>query len=266
MKTMLLAAIFSLGAAAPLFADGTNLFGDDRSKASYAIGMMFGRNLQQQGVDLDAEMVLRGLKDGQSGGATLLTPQEAQNAAVEFQQKTRSELAMKNKMEGTSFFAANKNAPGVVTLPDGLQYKVLANGSGANPAPESTVTVNYRGTFLDGREFDSSARTGHPVQLQASRLIHGLSEALARMKVGSKWQLFIPSDLAYGEKGRSGVPPNAALVFEVELLAAQGTPAPVRAVPPATPLTSDIIKVQGTNIETLKPGDLQQLQSQSRTN
>jgi len=273
MKTILLAVLFSMGTAAPLFADGTNLFSDEKSKASYAIGMIFARNLQQQGVDVDAEMLLRGLKDEQSGGAMLLTPQDAQNTVKDFQQKAHTELAAKNKIEGDAFLAANKNAPGVVTLPDGLQYKIITDGSGATPTPESIVTVNYRGTFLNGTEFDSSAKAGHPVQLQANRLIHGWAEALTQMKVGSKWQLFIPSALAYGEQGHPGIPPDAALIFELELLAVQNPPTPAHTVSPAAPVTSDIIKVpsaeemkKGAKIETLKPEDAQKMESQSQTN
>jgi FKBP-type peptidyl-prolyl cis-trans isomerase len=292
MRTIFFAVIFSLGvagfagcaskprpdakASVTPIADtsaSTNLFSDDKSKASYAIGMIFAHNLQQQGVDADATMLLRGLKDEESGGATLLTPQEAQNTVKEFQQKMRAELAVKNKAAGEAFFATNKNNPGVVTLPDGLQYKVITAGSGAMPAADSTVTVNYRGTFLNGAEFDSSARAGHPVQFLAGRVIRGWSEALMQMRVGSKWQLFIPSGLAYGEQGRPGIPPNATLVFEVELLGSQNPPSQPPPASPAAPLTSDIIRVpsaeemkKGAKIETLTPEEVEKLQSQSRTN
>ena len=274
MKTTLLAVIFSVGIAAPLFADGSNVLSDDKSKASYAVGMMLGHNWQQQGVDVDLDLVLRGLKDEQSGGATLLTQQEMQEtlkafqqAMVAKQQKMHAEQAMKNKADGEAFLATNKNNPGVITLPDGLQYKVITEGSGETPMPDSTVTVNYRGTFLDGTEFDSSAKAGHPIQFQASRVIHGWTEALTQMKVGSKWQLFIPADLAYGAQGNRGIPPNSTLIFEVELLGTQAAAAP------AAPLTSDIIKVpskaemdKGAKIETIKPEDVQKMQSQSSTN
>jgi FKBP-type peptidyl-prolyl cis-trans isomerase FklB len=276
MKTTLLAVIFSVGLVAPSFADDTNVLSDDRSKASYAVGMMLGHNWQQQGVDVDLNLVLRGLKDAQSGGATLLTQQEMQDtlkafqqAMVAKQQKMRAEQAVKNKTDGDAFLAKNKDKPGVIALPDGLQYKVITDGSGATPTPDSTVTVNYRGTFLDGTEFDSSAKAGHPIQLQANHVIHGWTEALTQMKVGSKWQLFIPSELAYGAQGNRGIPPNSTLIFEVELL---DTHAPV-AQAPAAPLTSDIIKVpskaemdKGAKIETIKPEDVQKMQSQSNTN
>jgi FKBP-type peptidyl-prolyl cis-trans isomerase FklB len=277
MKITLLAVIFSTGMVAPLFADGTNVLNDERSKASYAVGMMLGHNWQQQGVDVDLGLVLQGLKDAQAGGATLMTQQEMQNTLKAFQQtltakrqKMQQELAAKNKAEGMAFLATNKDNPGVITLPDGLQYKVITEGNGAIPTPDAIVKVNYRGTFLDGTEFDSSAKAGHPIQLQANHVIHGWTEALTQMKVGSKWQLFIPSELAYGEQGNRGIPPNSTLIFEVELLDTQAAPPPPG---PSAPLTSDIIKVpsaeemkKGAKIETIKPEDVQKMQSQSNTN
>jgi FKBP-type peptidyl-prolyl cis-trans isomerase len=273
MKKTILSIISVAALAAPLFAADTNVLSDDKSKVSYAIGMSIGHSFQQQGVDVDTALFLRGLKDAQSGGTTLLSPQEMQATLREFQQslmakqaKLRAEEAATNKAAGEAFLATNKNNPGVITLPDGLQYKVLTEGTGAVPAADSTVTVNYRGTFLNGTEFDSSAKTGHPVQFQANHVIRGWMEALTQMKVGSKWQLFIPAALAYGEPGTRGIPPSSTLIFEVELLDTQATP------PPA-PLTSDIIKVpsaeemkKGAKIETIKAEDVQKMQSQSQTN
>ena len=209
----------------------------------------------------------------------MLTQQEMQNALKEFQQnlaakqlKMRAEMAVKNKAEGEAFLATNKNKPGVITLPDGLQYKVITEGGGATPAPDATVTVNYRGTFLDGKEFDSSAKAGHPIQLQANHVIRGWTEALTQKKVVSKWQLFIPSDLAYGEQGNRVIAPISTLIFEVELLDTQTPPAQAQ-TSPAAPLTSDIIKVpsaeemkNGAKIEVIKAEDVQKMQSQSSTN
>lgn len=275
MKSTALTVILCVSAAAPLLADDTNILTDDKSRISYAVGMLLGHNWQQQGVAMDPDLVLRGIKDEQSGGATLLTPQEAQNLLKEFQQNLaarQTELAAKDKTEGEAFLAQNKSQPGVVTLPDGLQYKIVTEGSGAMPGPNDIVTVNYRGTFIDGTEFDSSYKRGQPVQLPIGGVIPGWTEALLKMKVGSKWQLFIPSNLAYGERGRPGIPPNSALIFEVELLSTQNPnppPAPaVSANPPARPPvnlapTSDIIEVQGTNVQILKAEDLQKLQSQT---
>jgi FKBP-type peptidyl-prolyl cis-trans isomerase FklB len=176
------------------------------------------------------------------------------------QQKRRGELAARNKAEGEDFLATNKNNPGVVTLPDGLQYKVITSGTGALPAPSDTVTVNYRGTLLNGTEFDSSFKRGQPAQLHVNGVIPGWTEALLKMKTGSRWQLFIPSELAYGEHSPPSIPPNSVLIFEIELLATQ-TPTP------SAPLTSDIIKVpsaeelnKGAKVEIIKPEDLKKMQ------
>jgi FKBP-type peptidyl-prolyl cis-trans isomerase len=271
-----LTMIFCLTAGAPLFADGTNVLGDEKSRVSYAIGMTIGHNWQQQGIDVDLDLVLRGLKDVQSGGQMLMTPQEMQATLTEYQktlaarqQETQKQLAVKNKLDGEVFLATNKDNTGVVTLPDGLQYKVITDGNGLMPAAADTVSVNYRGTFIDGTEFDGSERAGHPVQFQANQVIPGWTEALTHMKAGSKWQLFIPSELAYGTMGRPPrIPPNAVLIFEVELVSVQpaATPPPASAVQNAQPLTSDIIKVpskeemdKGAKIEVIKPEDAKKL-------
>jgi len=264
-----------MATAAWVFADdGTNVLGDEKSKVSYAEGMNFGHYLQQQAIDVNSDMLLRGIKDEQSGGTTLLTPQQAQTAINDFEEKMRGELAVKNKAEGDAFLATNKDQPGVKILPavapDGkpydLQYKVIKEGTGNSPTPEDTVTVNYRVTYVNGLEFDSSYNRGQPAQFSVGHVIPGLSVALTHMKVGSKWQLFIPSELAYGTSGRGSIGPNATLIFEVELL---GVQRPIsQSAPPAVapqPLTSDIIKVQGTNIVVLKPEDVQKLrQSQDQ--
>jgi len=264
------------GLTAPVFADDTNILSDEKLKVSYAIGMTIGSNFKQQAIDLDEALFLRGLKDARSGGSTLLTVPEMQATLREFQQtmaakqaKIRAGLALTNKLEGDAFLATNKANPGVITLPDGLQYKVLTAGTGAKPTVDATVTVNYRGSLLDGTEFDSSAKAGHPIEMQANHVIPGWTEALTNMPVGSKWQLFIPSELAYGERGNRGIPPNSVLIFDLELLDTKTTPPP----PPTAPLTSDIIKVpsaeemkKGAKIETLKPEDVQKLQSQTLTN
>jgi FKBP-type peptidyl-prolyl cis-trans isomerase FklB len=276
MKRTILAVVVFAGLATPLFADDTNVLADEKSKVSYAIGMTIGQNFQRQGIDVDTALFMRGLTEARAGGTTLLTVPEMQATLKQFQQdmaakqaKLREEMATTNKANGAAFLAANKNNPGVITLPDGLQYKVITAGTGAMPAPDSIVSVNYRGTLLDGTEFDSSAKAGHPIQLQANHVIPGWTEALTNMMVGSKWQLFIPSELAYGERGNRGIPPNSTLIFEVELLDTKAAPS----APPTAPLTSDIIKVpsaeemkKGAKIETLKPEDVQKMQSQSKTN
>ena len=273
MRTTFFTAVFSLATAASLFADGgtNNVLSDDKSRLSYAIGMMFASRWKEQGVDVDNNLVLRGLNDMQSGSPTLITQQEEhdiitkfQQALADRQQKMRGEMLAKNKMEGEAFLAQNKNQPGVMTLPDGLQYKVITQGSGEMPSPTDTVSVNYRGAFLNGMEFDSSYKRGQPAQFPVNRVIHGWTEALTHMKVGSKWQLFIPSELAYGQSGfPPRIEPNMTLIFDVELLSVQH-PVATPVVAPQ-PLTSDIIKVQGTNVEVMKPEDVQKFeQSQSQ--
>ena len=273
MKTTFLTVILSVGVAAPLFADGTNILSDEKSRVSYAIGMMLGHNWQQQGLEVDPDVAAQAIKTIQANGTTLLTQAEMQETLTAFQQtfklkqqKMQAEKAVKNKAEGEAFLAKNKDKAGVVTLPDGLQYTVLTNGNGASPTANDTVTVNYRGTLLDGTEFDSSYKRGQPASFPVNGVIHGWTEALQLMKPGSKWKLFIPSELAYGESGRPSIPPNSVLIFEVELLSVQAPPPP--AAPPQ-PLTSDIIKVpsaeemkKGAKIETLKAEDVQKLQSQ----
>jgi FKBP-type peptidyl-prolyl cis-trans isomerase len=259
---------------------GTNVFSGEKARISYAIGMTMGHNFQAQGVEVDTDLLVRGLKDMQSGGTTLLTPQEMRETLTEYQkslvakqQKMREEAAAKNKADGEAFLAGNKTKPGVVTLPDGLQYKIITDGSGATPMMNDNVTVNYRGTFIDGKEFDSSAKTGHPAQFTVGGVIHGWTEALMQMKVGSKWQLFVPSELAYGERGSPSIPPNSVLIFEVELVSTEhpSSPPPASAASNNPPLTSDIIKVpsleemkKGAKIEVIKPEDAAKFQ-QSQT-
>ena len=246
---------------------GTNVLSDEKARVSYAIGMSMGHNLQRQGVEVDANLVARGVNDVLSG-PTLLTSEQAQEVLTAYQkkfvaqqQKIREEAAAKNKAEGAAFLATNKNNPGVITLPDGLQYKVITSGDGAIPTPNDVVTVNYRGTLIDGTEFDSSYKRGQPQQFPVGNVIHGWTEALQQMKVGSKWKLFIPAQLAYGEQGRPGIPPNSVLIFDVELLAAEHPK-------PSEPLTSDIVKVpsldemkKGAKIEVIKPEDAAKAQA-----
>jgi FKBP-type peptidyl-prolyl cis-trans isomerase FklB len=288
MKKLFLTAVFSMTAAASLLADDalntTNVLGDDKSRLSYAIGVMFASRWKDQGVDVDNSLVLRGLNDGQSGGPTLMSPQEVQavitkfqQALAEKQQKMREEALAKNKAEGEAFLAQNKSQPGVQTLPavavDGktyeLQYKVITDGTGESPTPLDTVTVNYRGTFINGEEFDSSSKAGHPISFPLNRVIRGWSESITHMKVGSKWQLFIPSELAYGPNGYgSRIGPNTTLIFEVELLSIQHPQTQAAPVPaPIPPLTSDVIKVpsaaemaNGAKVEVLNQDQVRKLQ------
>ena len=275
MNKIIFGTVLCLGLAPVVWAENTNQLSDEKSRVSYAIGMMLGHNWQQQGLEVDPEIAARAIKDVQSGGVTLLTQTEMQETLAAFQkefkvkqQKMQAEQAVTNKAAGEAFLATNKNNPGVNALPDGLQYIVITNGTGAMPAASDVVTVNYRGTLIDGTEFDSSYKRGQPAQFPVVGVIHGWTEALLKMNVGSKWKLFIPSELAYGEAGQRGIPPNSVLIFEVELLAAQAQPQPPAAVN-AQPLTSDIIKVpsaeemkKGAKIEVIKPEDAQKIQQQ----
>jgi len=197
-----------------------------KDKFSYALGMRMGTSLHKQEVPVDANILARGLKDSLAGGKTLLTEQEAQAAIVEVQNDLRKKQEEKmqmegaaNKKEGDAFLAANKGKDGVVTLPSGLEYKILKAGTGPKPAATDSVVCNYRGTLINGTEFDSSYKRGQPATFPVTGVIKGWTEALQLMPVGSKWQLFVPADLAYGERGPAPeIGPNSTLIFEVELL------------------------------------------------
>jgi len=196
-----------------------------KDKLSYALGIDVGNSLKMNAIDVDADILAKGIKDALSGGQTLMTEQEVRATLADLQkdiqakmQEKMKTLAEKNRKEGEAFLVENKKKEGVKTLPNGLQYKIITEGKGKSPKDTDTVTVNYRGTFLDGTEFDSSYKRGEPATLPMKGVIKGWTEALQLMKVGSKWELFIPSNLAYGETGRPGIPPNSVLIFEVELL------------------------------------------------
>lgn len=252
-------------------------FKDTMEKNSYCIGIMLAndmkKNLQRGGYEVDSAIVAKAFSAFFTGQPTTVTEVEAQNVvrtySMELRQKAEEKRKAdmeKNKAEGLAFLAANKSKEGVITLPSGLQYKVLTNGTGAKPTTNDTVSVHYRGTLIDGTEFDSSIGKGTPATFRVTGVIKGWTEALQLMSVGSKWQLTIPSELAYQERGSPPkIGPNAVLQFEVELLsikeAAQPAPQPV--------VTSDIIKVpskaeleKGAKIEVIKPADLERLQKE----
>jgi FKBP-type peptidyl-prolyl cis-trans isomerase len=205
-----------------------------KQKRSYAIGADIGKKvggqLKAQSVELDPAMVARGIRDALSGAKSAMTDEEIRTTLTELraqlQQKQAAvvqEASAKNKQEGEAFLAANKGKEGVVTLPSGLQYKILKEGDGKKPLATDTVQCNYRGTLIDGTEFDSSAKHGGaPASFPVNGVIKGWTEALQLMPVGSKWQLFVPSDLAYGDRGAGGsIGPGATLIFEVELVSIQ---------------------------------------------
>lgn len=224
-------------------------FANETDKVSYALGMniatSLATNIKRQNVEVNNDVLVQAIKDGLSGGKTLMTEAEAQNTLRQFmtelqakQEAKMKEAADANKKEGDAFLAANKTKPGVVALPSGLQYKIIKEGTGPKPAATDNVVCNYRGTLINGKEFDSSYKRGEPATFPVGGVIKGWTEALQLMPVGSKWELYIPADLAYGARGAGAdIGPNATLIFEVELLSIQGKE-PQGAQPGASPSPS----------------------------
>jgi FKBP-type peptidyl-prolyl cis-trans isomerase FklB len=200
-----------------------------KDKISYAIGLNIGKSLRKDSVDVDSAIFARGVKDAITGAKALLTDDELKATLTtlqgELQARQQEELKKAgdiNLKAGEAFLAENKTKQGIVTLPSGLQYKIITPGNGPKPTASDSVTCNYRGTLLDGTEFDSSYKRGQPATFPVSGVIKGWTEAVQLMPVGSKWQIFIPSDLAYGNRGAGNdIGPNATLIFEVELLSIQ---------------------------------------------
>jgi len=201
-----------------------------KDSVSYSIGMNIGQNLKMQQVNVDPKILAKGIQDIQDSNKTLITEQEAQTVMMNFQKEmmAKQEQKMKaqsesNKIEGEKFLNENKKKAGVVTLPSGLQYKVIKMGNGPKPKATDTVSVHYRGTLIDGTEFDNSIKRGQPATFPLNGFIKGWTEGLQLMPVGSKFEFYIPPDLAYGDRGAGNViAPNATLIFEVELLSING--------------------------------------------
>jgi len=199
---------------------------NQKDKISYIIGMDIGTNLKKQSIDIDSNILAKGVKDALAGTKPLLTEQEIQETMIAFQKEImakQAEVAKKNKAEGEVFLTENKKKEGVKTLLSGLQYKVIKAGTGKKPKSTDTVTAHYRGTLINGTEFDSSYKRGQPATFPVSGgMIPGWTEALQLMEEGAKWQLFIPPNLAYGEQGAGrDIGPNATLIFEIELVSIQ---------------------------------------------
>ena len=215
------------GQASPRKPEGNPLFKTQKDRVNYAIGVNLIRNFKTQGVDIDLDLVMKGMQDAFAGEKLLLSDDELGKAIKLYQAEVRqvrakliTKTAEENRKEGEAFLAENGKKDGVVTLPSGLQYRIIQEGKGKKPAAADTVEVHYRGTLLNGSEFDSSYRLGHPATFKVKGVIPGWQEALQRMPVGSTWQIFVPPPLAYGEKGTSGpIGPNATLIFEIKLLA-----------------------------------------------
>lgn len=225
LMSVVLAAVLLL-AAGQVWAANDTVLTSQKDKLSYSFGANFGKNLRQQSIDIDPDIMMTGLKDGLSGSKMLLTDQEIRDVMTAFQKEMvtkqaeqRKALAEKNKKEGESFLAENKQKEGVKTLPSGLQYKVLKIGTGKSPKATDSVVAQYKGTLINGTEFDSSYQRKEAPTFRVNGVIKGWTEALQLMKEGDKWQLFVPSDLAYGERGAGPmIGPNATLIFEVELI------------------------------------------------
>jgi len=199
---------------------------DQKDKESYSLGYQFGQNLKAQDVEINLDVYISGIRDSLGGKDSLMSQEETRTTLSDLQkriaavrQKELKEKAEKNLSESKAFLAENGKKEGIKTLLSGLQYKVLAEGYGKMPKAEDTVTVHYKGTLIDGKEFDASYKRGQPATFKVNGVIKGWSEALQLMKEGSKWQLYIPPDLAYGERAMGPqIPPNSALIFEVELI------------------------------------------------
>ncbi len=199
---------------------------DLKDRESYSLGYQFGQNMKGQPIDLNLDVYTSGIRDALGGKNPQMTSEEIRTTIMELQkrvmaaqQKGLKEQAEKNLSESKAFLAKNGEKEGMKTLQSGLQYKALTEGSGKTPKAEDTVTVHYKGTLIDGTEFDSSYKRGQPATFQVNGVIKGWTEALQLMKEGSRWQIFIPPELAYGDRGMGPIPPNSTLIFEVELLA-----------------------------------------------
>ncbi len=218
MKTRLLVAIFlCIGLVGASAGEATPKTDDE--KFSYAIGYQIAESVKRQGMEVDVDSLIQAIRDDLTGTPLRISQPEMQAAVVAYQQKKFEELSNKNQKAGTKYLAANKKKPGIVELPSGLQYRIVEEGSGEKPVSSDTVKVHYRGTLIDGTEFDSSYARGEPVTFQVANIINGWQQALILMSEGAKWQVFIPPILAYGSGGAGqNIGPNATLVFEIELV------------------------------------------------
>lgn len=278
-SSLILVAALSAASLLPaVAAEDTSGLKDQKEKVSYSLGMNIGMGLKRAGYDVDLDIMKNGIKDVIAGGETKLTEQQMKEVLTAFQKELsskrdeeRKKSAEKNKQAGDAFLAENKKKPGVktqtVTLGDGttaeFQYKVINEGNGPMPKNTDTVTVNYKGTLIDGKEFDNSAKHGPtPSRFQVNRVVRGWTEALQMMKTGSKWELYLPAALAYGDNGYGPtIEPGTTLIFEMELVGVE-TP---------QPLTSDIIRVpsaeelkKGAKVEVIKPEDIEKAKADAQ--
>jgi FKBP-type peptidyl-prolyl cis-trans isomerase FklB len=229
-------------AASPAASQATSQFANAKDKVSYAIGADIANSFRRQGLEVNPDVLVKAFKEVYTGAPAQMNDQEIREAIMAFQQDMRTKMQEKMKIEGeqnkkdeVAFLAENAKKEGVVTLPSGLQYKVITMGTGPKPAATDTVTVHYRGTFLNGKEFDSSYSRKQPATFAVNRVVKGWTEALQLMPTGSKWQLVIPAKIGYGDAGNPpAVGPSACLIFEVELISI-GEAGPKVTLPPAQP-------------------------------
>ncbi len=270
---VILTAALSLGGIAATAADikSAEDLKDARSKASYGLGVQAGNTWKNRGADVDWDAYIRGLKDASGGSAPLLTDAQIREAMTQFQKDTQAryqakleEDGSKNKVASEKYLADNKAKEGVQSTASGLQYKVVKMGDGAKPTATDKVTVHYTGTLADGKKFDSSVDRGQPATFPLNGVIKGWTEGLQLMPTGSKFQFFIPPDLAYGLNAPASIGPNQVLIFDVELIS-------IEAAQPPQPVTSDIIKVpsqeelaKGAKIEVIKAEDAKKLADQEK--
>jgi FKBP-type peptidyl-prolyl cis-trans isomerase FklB len=271
--------------------DYSKMFKDEKERNGYAIGMNLGltmpQNLKRSEIDFDTNALINGFMAGVANDTNKLNEGQVRELIGILQRDMRARSAEKqkqaeekrkvdlekNKQASDAFLASKKTEAGVIPLPSGLMYKVIKDGTGDSPKASDSVTVEYKGMLIDGTEFDSSAKTGKPATFRVSGVIKGWTEALELMKPGAKWVLYIPADLAYGDRGSPPkIGPAAALVFDVELISVQPGPT-AAATPTSAPLTSDIIKVpsaeelkKGAKIETIKAEDIEKERQKEATN
>ena len=232
MKSQLLSYITLCLLTTPALAADVAKIETDKQKLSYAFGYNVGQKIKQEIADLDEAAFGQAIHDAMTEAASRLSSTETQTIVADFQKKRQEEIQKageKNLKDGKEFLAANKKKKGVVTLPSGLQYKIIKSAKGDKPTASDSVVAHYRGTLINGKEFDSSITRGEPATFPVAGVIPGWQEVLPLMPVGSKWQVFIPSELAYGARGPGGlIGPNETLIFEIELLkiAKSETPAP----------------------------------------
>ena len=236
-----LTALLGLSIALSLPAAEESPFKSTKEKASYALGMNIGKQLRQNGAEIDTEIYVKAMKEAMSGGKLLMTDEQVRETLMAFQTELRTKTLDKNKKDGEVFLVENKKKEGIVTTASGLQYKIETKGTGKIPTTNDSVVCHYRGTLVDGTEFDSSYKRSEPSSFGVTGVIKGWTEALLMMPVGSKWKLFIPSEMAYGERGRPGIPPNSTLQFDIELVSIKD-PSEVTATPALTPAPGAVSK------------------------